>query len=63
MNQTNILILSCNCEHAKQGIDENVEKLRRRDTTLCYTCVEGDCYTFLIVLVQPNHGAFIYLIQ
>jgi hypothetical protein len=46
---TNIIILSYDREHAQQGIDKNVENLRRRDTTLRYTCVEGDCRTFLIV--------------
>jgi len=29
---------------------------------LRYTCVEGDCRTFLIVWGQPNSGAFIYLL-
>ena len=59
---THILILSCDCEHAQQGIDENVEKLRRRDAILRYSCGEGDCRTFLIVWGQPNSGAFIYLL-
>jgi len=59
---TNILILSCDREHAQQGIDEFFEKLQRRDITLRYTCVEGDCRTFLIVWGQPNSGAFIYLL-
>jgi len=39
---TNILILSCDREHAQQGIDKNVEKLPKRDTTFRYTCIEGD---------------------
>ena len=43
-------------------IDENVKKLQRRDTTLCYTCIEGDCRIFLIVWGQPNRGAFMYLL-
>ena len=60
---TNILILSCNREHAEQRIDENVEKLRRRHMTLCYTCVEGDCRALLIVWGQPNRGALVYLLQ
>ena len=41
-----------------RSIDENVEKLRRCDTTLCYTFIEGDCRTHLIVWGQPNSGAF-----
>jgi len=45
-----------------QGIDEIVEKLRRRDTASRYTGVEGDCRTFLIVWGQPNRGAFIHLL-
>jgi len=60
---TNILILSCNREHAEQGIDEHVEKLRRRDTALCYTCVEGDGRIVLIVWGQFDRGAFIYLLE
>jgi len=34
---TNIPILSCNREHAEQGNDENVEKLRKSDT-------DDDCF-------------------
>jgi len=60
---TNILILSFYHKHAQQRLDQNVEKLRRRDTALHYTCVKGDYRTFSIVWGQSKRGFFIYVLQ
>ena len=57
------LILPSHREHPRQSVDKEIEQVRGRDASLCYTCIKRDGCVFCIISSQTDCCAVVDLLQ